>query len=72
MITVSVEVRTGSSTRTVKVSAPSIRRALELAGGASPGVETRGLFPIDPDEFFAGPNKDAPDLAALAILGAAA
>ena len=61
MVTVSVEVRTGSSTRTVKVSAPSIRRALELAGEPSPGTRPRVLFPIDPDEFFAGP-KDVPEL----------
>ncbi len=61
MITVSVEVRTGPTKRTVKVSAPSIQRALELAGEGSPGGQAKILFPIDPDEFFAGPN-DVPDL----------
>lgn len=71
MITVSVEIRTSSSTRTVKVSAPSIRSALELAGSGSAGTETEVLFPIDPDEFFAGP-KDGPDLPEPAIAGAAA
>ncbi len=70
MITVSVEVRTGCSTRTVKVSAPSIRRALELAGSGSPGTEVGVLFPIDLDEFFAGPNA-APDIDAPALAGAA-
>ena len=70
MITVSVEVRTGPSTRTVKVSAPSIRRALELAGYGSLGVETRVLFPIDGDEFFAGP-QGATDVPAPALAGAA-
>ena len=71
MITVSVEVRTGSSTRTVKVSAPSIRRALELARSRTRGMEARVLFPIDPDEFFAGP-KDAPDLLPSPALAGAA
>ena len=71
MITVSVEVRTGPSRRTVKVSAPSIRRALELAGSGSTGVEARVLFPIDLDEFFAGP-KDAPDLLPSPALAGAA
>ncbi len=71
MITVSVEVRTNASTRTVKVSASSIRRALELACDGSPGTETEILFPIDPDECLAGP-KDGPDPSAPAIAGAAA
>ncbi|QIN81099.1 hypothetical protein GBA65_21945 (plasmid) [Rubrobacter marinus] len=71
MITVSVEVRTGRSTRTAKVSAPSIRRALELAGEGSPGTEVRVLFPIEPGEFFAGPNAARPDVDAPALAGAA-
>jgi hypothetical protein len=61
MITISVEIRTGCSTRTIKVNAPSVRRALELAAEGSPGAQAGVLFPIDPDEFFAGP-KDVPDL----------
>ncbi len=70
-ITVSVEVRTSESTRTVRVSAPSIRRPLELAGSGPPGTEARVLFPIDPNELFAGPN-DAPQiLHAPALAGAA-
>lgn len=71
MITVSVEVRTGSSTRTVKVSAPSIRRALEVACDGSASAERRVLFPIDPDEFFAGPKDASELLPAPAIVGAA-
>ena len=70
MITVSVEVRTGPTRRTVRVSAPSILRALELAGSGSPGVEARVLFPIDADELFAESN-DAPDANAPALAGAA-
>ncbi len=70
MITVSVQVRTNESTRTLKVSARSIRRALKIAGSGSPGTQARVLFPIDPDEFFAGP-KDAPDINAPALAGAA-
>ncbi len=50
---------------------PSIRRPLELAGSGPPGTEARVLFPIDPNEFFAGPN-DAPQiLHAPALAGAA-
>ena len=71
MITVSVEVRTNTSTRTVKVSAPAIRRALKLAVEGSPGTQARVLFPIDLDEFFAGPNEASGTLPASTTIEAA-
>ena len=52
MITVSVEVRDGASARTLRVSAGSVSRALELCGADRPGREARVLFPIDPEGFF--------------------
>ena len=53
MISVAVEIGEGATTRRVRVTAPSIRRALLLAGEGRPGVEVRVLFPIDPKGFFA-------------------
>ncbi len=53
MISVAVEITEGASTRLVRVSAPSVRRALFLAGEGRPGVEVRVLFPIDAKGFFA-------------------
>ena len=52
MIRISVEVCEGATTRRVQISAPSIGRALELAGDGSPGRTVRLLFPIDPEAFF--------------------
>jgi hypothetical protein len=55
MIRVTVEVREGAVSRRVRVTAPSIERALELAGSGQPGKrKVRVLFPIDPEAFFAG------------------
>jgi hypothetical protein len=50
---VAVEISEVATTRQVRVTAPSIRRALLLAGGGRPGVEVRVLFPIDAKGFFA-------------------
>jgi hypothetical protein len=51
MIRVSVEVRDGAVTRRVQITAPSIERALEIAGARTPALEVRLLFPIDPGAF---------------------
>lgn len=53
MIRVAVEVREGAVTRRVRITAPSIERALEIAGAGKPGLEVRLLFPIDAEAFFA-------------------
>ncbi len=53
MISVAVEISEVATTRRLRITAPSIRRALLLAGGGRPGVEVRVLFPIDPKGFFA-------------------
>jgi hypothetical protein len=52
MIRVAVEVREGPITYQVRVTAPSIERALEIAGARKPGLEVRLLFPIAPETFF--------------------
>jgi hypothetical protein len=52
MISVSVEIREGVFTRRVRISAPFIKRALNIARGGKPGREVRLLFPIDPEAFF--------------------
>jgi len=48
MISIRVERRRGNVTVRFRVTAPSIERALEIAGEG-----TRVLFPIDGEEFFA-------------------
>ena len=52
MIRVAVEVREGAITRRVRITAPSIERAVEMAGAGKPGRRVRLLFPIDPEAFF--------------------
>ena len=52
MIRVTVEVREGALTYRVRTIAPSIERALEIAGAGKPGRRVRLLFPIDPEAFF--------------------
>ncbi len=52
MICVSVEIREGALTRRTRITAPSIERAMRIAGGGKPGCKARLLFPIDPDAFF--------------------
>ncbi|MGF1472964.1 MAG: hypothetical protein ACFB50_14645 [Rubrobacteraceae bacterium] len=56
MITVTVEQKQGATTRQMKVSAPSIERALHISGSGRPDTEVRVVFPIgtpDAEEFFA-------------------
>jgi hypothetical protein len=52
MIQVTVEIRAGALTYRVRVTAPSIERALEIVGEGNPGRRVRLLFPIDPEAFF--------------------
>jgi hypothetical protein len=52
MIRVNVEIREGALTRRVRISAPSIERALKVAGYGTPGRRVRLLFPIEPEAFF--------------------
>jgi hypothetical protein len=52
MIRVSVEIREGVFTRRVRITAPSIERALRMAGDGKPARRVRLLFPINPDDFF--------------------
>ena len=52
MICVTIEIREGALTRRVRVTAPSVERALKMAGGGKPGRRVRLVFPIDPEAFF--------------------
>jgi hypothetical protein len=52
MIRVTVEIREGALTYRVRVTAPSIERALEIVGEGKPGRRVRPVFPIDPEVFF--------------------
>ena len=52
MVRVTVEVREGALTYRVRIIAPSIERALEIAGAGKPGRRVRLHFPIDPEAFF--------------------
>jgi hypothetical protein len=49
---VTVEVREGAVTRRIRIVAPSIERAMKMAGAGKPGRRVRLLFPIDPEAFF--------------------
>ena len=53
LIGVTVEVREGALTRRARITAPSIERAMEIAGDGKPGRKVRLLFPIYPEAFFA-------------------
>ncbi len=52
MICVSVEISECALTHRVRITAPSIRRALEIAGDGKPGRGVRLLFPMDAETFF--------------------
>ncbi len=49
---VTIEVREGAVTRRVRITAPSIERAMTMAGDGKPGRRARLLFPIDAEDFF--------------------
>jgi hypothetical protein len=58
MIRVTIEVREGALTRRVRITAPSIERAIKMAGDGKPGrSRARLLFPIDPEAFFASDDS---------------
>jgi hypothetical protein len=52
MIRVTVEIREGALTYRTRVTAPSIERALKIAGGGKPGRRVRLVFPIKSEAFF--------------------
>jgi hypothetical protein len=52
MVRVTVEVREGALTYRVRVTAPSIQRALEIVGEGKAGRRVRLVFPIDPEVYF--------------------
>jgi hypothetical protein len=60
MITVTVEKKHGAATLRAKVSAPTIERAVELAGGGA-----RLVLPIDGTTFFAAVTAEGVDYAAM-------
>jgi hypothetical protein len=52
MIRVAVEIREDALTHRTRVTAPSIERALKIAGGGKPGRRVSLVFPIDPEACF--------------------
>ena len=52
MVRVTVEVREGALTYRVRIIAPSIECALEIAGVGKANRRVRLHFPIDPEAFF--------------------
>lgn len=63
MITVTVEKRYGAATVRARVSAPTIERALELAG-----PNARVQFPIDGEAFFADVTEEGIDFGSMTLL----
>jgi hypothetical protein len=58
MTRVTVEIHEGALTRQARVTAPSIARALRIAGDGRPGHRVRLVFPIDPEAFFVPGDHD--------------
>jgi hypothetical protein len=58
MICVTIEIREGAVTRQVQITAPSIERAMKVAGDGKPGHTVHLLFPIEPEAFFV-PDEDS-------------
>ena len=58
MICVTVEVREDAVARRMRVIAPSIERAMKMAGDEKRGRRVRLLFPIDPETFFVPKDRD--------------
>ena len=52
MVCVTVEVHDGALTYRVRITAPSIERALEIVGEGKPARRVRLLFPIDLEVCF--------------------
>jgi hypothetical protein len=57
-ICVTVEVREDAVTRRMRIVAPSIERAMKVAGDEKLGRRVRLLFPIDPEIFFVPEDRD--------------
>jgi hypothetical protein len=58
MVRVCVEVCEGSARFRATVQAESISRAVSITKGRHPDRDVRVVFPIDPEEFFAGIPKE--------------
>ena len=58
MICVTVEVREDAVTRRMRIVAPSIERAMKMAGDEKLGRRVRLLLPIDPEVFFVPEDRD--------------
>jgi hypothetical protein len=52
MIRVAVEIREDALTHRTRVTAPSIERALKIAGAGKPSRTVSLVVPIDPEAFF--------------------
>jgi len=63
MTCVSVGIREGTLTHRARVTAPSIERALKIAGGGKSGRKVRLVFPIDPEAFLAPEGSDQSEAA---------
>ncbi len=64
-IRVSVEIHEGPVSRRVRITAPSIRQTLALAGDGKPGKRVRLISPIEPERFFVsgGAPRETPRFA---------
>jgi hypothetical protein len=60
---VTVEIHEGALTHRARVTAPSIERALKIAGGGKFGRKVRLVFPIDPEAFFTPEGSDQSEAA---------
>ena len=52
MICVTIEIREGALKQRVQITAPSIERALKVAGEGKPARRVCLVFPIDAEAFF--------------------
>lgn len=59
MVSVTVEMKEKETSRCLRITAPSIERALEIAGEDEPGREVRVIPPMDPEDSFAGSGMRA-------------
>jgi hypothetical protein len=57
MLCVTIEIREGAVSRRVRISAPSIERALKMAGDGKPDRKVRLVFPLVPAAFFVPENS---------------
>jgi len=59
LICVTVEILERGASRRAGITAPSIGRALEIAGDGKPERRVCIIFPIDPERFFASESRIA-------------